>query len=40
MQQMHFAAELYSVNHPTKKNLQLAVVGFGAGEGIELLKVE
>ena len=37
---MRFAAELYSVHHPTQKNLRLAAVGFGAGEPLELLEVE
>ena len=40
LRQMQFAAELYSAHHATNKNLRLAVVGFGAGEAIELLEVE
>lgn len=40
LHQMRFAAELYSVHHPTQKNLRLAAVGFGAGEPLELLEVE
>jgi len=40
IQQIRFAAELYSARYETTKNLRLAAVGFGAGESLELIEIE
>lgn len=40
LKQMRFSAELFNARYQSNKQMRLAVVGFGAGETLELLEVE